>query len=71
MNKPNATPTSPRVPGEMDVCAGFQRLPGESAFEKPSVNITAMTSNVELIPSNDVNESIDKGMNTVGANLCN
>lgn len=70
MNKPNATPTSPRVPGEMDVCAGLQKLPGESALENPSVNITAMTINVELIPSSDVNESIDKGMKTVGAKLC-
>lgn len=70
MNKPNATPSWPRVPGEMDVCAGLQRLPGEFDFENPSMNITAMMSNVELIPSNDVNESIDRGMKTVGAKLC-
>ena len=70
MNKPNAIPTCPRVPGESDVCAGLQRLPGESGFEKPSMNITAMMSNVELIPSSDVKERIDKGMKTVGAKLC-
>lgn len=69
MNKPNATPTSSRVPGEIDVGAGLQRLPGESDFENPSMNITAMMSNVELIPSSEVNESIDKGMKTVGAKL--
>ena len=70
MNKPNATPTSPRVPGERDVCAGLHRLPGEFDFESPSTNITAMMSIVELIPSNDVKESIDKGIKTVGAKLC-
>ena len=52
------------------MCAGLQRLPGESGFENPSTNITAMMSIVELIPSNDVKESIDKGMKTVGAKLC-
>lgn len=70
MNKPNAIPTCPKVPEEKDVCAGLQRLPGESDFENPSTNITAMMSNVELIPSSDVKESIDKGMKTVGAKLC-
>ena len=70
MNKPNATPTSPRVPGENDVWAGLRRLPGESDFKNPSANITAVTSVVELIPRSDVKESIDKGMKTVGAKLC-
>jgi len=69
INKPNATPTSPRVPGEIDVCAGLHRLPGEFDFENPSTNITAMMSIVELIPSNDVNERIDKGIKTVGAKM--
>lgn len=55
----------------MDVDAGLQRLPGESNFVNPSMNITAMMSKVELIPSSEVNESIDKGMKTVGAKLCN
>lgn len=70
MNKPNATPTSPSVPGEKDVGAGLQKLPGPSDFEKPSMNITAMISSVELIPSSDVKERIDRGMKTVGAKLC-
>jgi len=69
MNKPNATPISPKVPGEIDVCAGLQRLPGESDFENPSMNITAVMSNADPIPSKDVNESTDNGMKTVGTKM--
>jgi hypothetical protein len=69
MNKPKLTPSSPAFEGRRDVFAGSQSDPGASLLDTPSMKTTATMNKVDAIPSIDVSDSSDSGINTVGTNL--
>jgi hypothetical protein len=48
---------------------GRQRLPGASAFEKPSKKITKSRRNVDRIPKIEAYESSERGRNMEGKRL--
>lgn len=69
MNKPKEMPSLSKPFTPMSVSAGLHRLPGESFFEKPSMNTTKVRRTVEAIPRIEVYDKSERGRNTVGISL--